>query len=194
MSEAPGGAAAARWRHASLVPAPAPCALPAAPGCVTVHPAPTRAAGASPVAVPEDHTSIPSTPGPHGTRCRRCPSPMRPCGSTPDRRRSRGRPCSRTGPSRACSPEGIRESSARPACSRPQGRRPGPAAPDDPAQARRTPRRQTQAQEGEGPNRMPASHRPVRAPGTGAAALTELCRAAHGVTSPAVAALCNETY
>lgn len=32
------------------------------------------------------------------------------------------------------------------------------------------------------------------APGSGAADRTELCRAAHGVTSPAVTALCHETY
>ncbi|MEU4358694.1 hypothetical protein [Streptomyces virginiae] len=43
------------------------------------------------------------------------------------------------------------------------------------------------------PRRTPAPPRPVR-PAPRVGDMRELCRAAHGVTSPAVAALCHQTY
>jgi hypothetical protein len=74
----------------------------------------------------------------------------------------------------------------------------GPAAQGRPAQALRAPGRQAQAQ-GKGRAEHPGTR--AAAPGMtwagargGAADMAELCRAAHGVTSPAVTALCHQTY
>lgn len=125
-------------------------ALLAAPGCVTstrAHPA-RRGLARRGSGGPQAPRRLPALTTGHGGGAAPLPY-ARVCGRAFDRRRPRGRPCSRAGPSRTRGPRGIRRDSARPAGSRPQGRRPGTAAPDNAAPARRAPRRQTQAQEGE---------------------------------------------
>ncbi|MFJ3728689.1 hypothetical protein ACIPYQ_39820 [Streptomyces sp. NPDC090045] len=171
-------------------------ALLAAPGCVTVHPAPARPAGASAVTVPEDHkhpvdprrarpdteAALPLSPMPESA----APS----AGAVPEAGRV---------PAPARPAPAAREAAAetQPARRAPERRAEGPVRP------RRTPPLQRPAvrpaakpkpRKAKGPSRTPAPHRPVRAPGAGPADMTELCRAAHGVTSPAVAALCHQTY
>ncbi|OEJ30047.1 hypothetical protein [Streptomyces subrutilus] len=167
-------------------------ALLAASGCVTVHPAPTRPAGASPAAVSEDHkhpvaprperpdtgAALPLSPMPGpaaappadaAPEAGRAPAPARPASSA--------REAGETQPARRA-PDRRAEGPVRPRRTTPAMR---PAAKPKPRKVKR-------------PTRTPAPHRPVRAPGAGTADMAELCRAAHGVTSPAVAALCHQTY
>ncbi|MFF2793147.1 hypothetical protein ACFVT6_41475 [Streptomyces sp. NPDC058049] len=167
-------------------------ALLAASGCVTVHPSPTRPAGASPAAVSEDHKH-----------------PVAPRPARPDT--GAALPLSPMPESAAAPPAGAVPGAGR----APAPARPAPAAREAPGEtqaARRAPDRRAEGpvrprrttpprpavrpaakpkpRKAEGPSRTPAPHRP----GAGTADMTELCRAAHGVTSPAVAALCHQTY
>ncbi|MEU9087673.1 hypothetical protein [Streptomyces sp. NPDC048357] len=170
-------------------------ALLAASGCVTVHPVPTRPAGASPVAVAEDHKH-PVDPRPArpdtGAALPLSPMPesaVPPAGSVPEAGRApapaRPAPAAReaSGETQAArrAPDRRAEGPVRPRRTTPPRPAVRPAAKPKPRKVKR-------------PNRTPAPHRPVPASGAGTADMTELCRAAHGVTSPAVAALCHQTY
>ncbi len=171
-------------------------ALLAASGCVTVHPVPTRPAGASPVAVSEDHkhpvdrrharpdtgAALPLSPMPESaavpptgaaTEAGRAPAPARPAPAA--RQASGENQAARRAPDRRA------EGPVRPRRATPPRPAVRPAAKPKPRKVKR-------------PTRTHAPHRPVRAPGAGPGDMRELCRAAHGVTSPAVAALCHQTY
>ncbi|GGS35841.1 hypothetical protein Snoj_29320 [Streptomyces nojiriensis] len=134
-------------------------ALLAASGCVTVHPAPTRPAGASPVAVAEDRKH-----------------PVDPRPARPD-----------TGVALLVSP--MLESAAAPPAGDavPEAGRPRPGPPCAPLPSPSPGRRRGR---GVRPHRT-ARYAPQE---RGAADMTELRRAAHGVASPAVAAPCHQTY
>ncbi|MFB7178450.1 hypothetical protein ACFCYI_12160 [Streptomyces sp. NPDC056257] len=170
-------------------------ALLAAPGCVTVHPAPARPAGASPVTVPEDHkhpvdprrarpdteAALPLSPMPESAAARpagvvpeagRAPAPARPAAAAREA-------AAETQPARRAAPERRAEGPVRLRRTTP----PRPAV-----------RPAAKPRKAKGPSRTPAPHRPGRAPGAGAADMQALCRAAHGVTSPTVAALCHQSY
>ncbi len=141
-------------------------------------------------------TSTPSTPGPHDrTRGRRCPSP--PCPTLRPHLRPAPLPRPAVLPRRPV---------PRPRPARPPARLSPPDGPHRGAEGSVRPRRTTPAQPAVRPAAKPeprkvkrpspthAPHHPVRAPGAGAANMTELCRAAHGLTSPTVAALSHQTY
>ncbi|WP_327267188.1 hypothetical protein OG444_40425 (plasmid) [Streptomyces sp. NBC_01232] len=171
-------------------------ALLAAPGCVTVHPAPTRPAGASLVTVPEDHkhpvdpqparpdtgAALPLSPLPESAAA---PS----TGAVPEAGRT-------PAPARPAPAASEASAETQPARRAPDRRAEGPVRPRrmPPPRPAVRPAAKPKPRKAKGPSRTPAPHRPVRAPGAGAADMTELCRAAHGVTSPAVAALCHQTY
>lgn len=166
-------------------------ALLAISGCVSVHPAPARPAKASPAGDSEDRKpparqdtgpALPLSPLPEPTaapqtgavpEAGRPPVPSRPA---PAARAASGetQPDRRASDRTADGPARLRRTTA----PRPAVR---PAAKPKKVKVR--------------PRRTPAPPRPARpAPGAGAGDMRELCRAAHGVTSPAVAALCHQTY
>ncbi|MER6200655.1 hypothetical protein ABT234_25230 [Streptomyces sp. NPDC001586] len=186
-----------RWSLPLPLPLPLLlAALLAVPGCVTVHPTPTRPAEASPAAVEEDHKhpvdprpawpdagpALPLSrmPAPAATsRAEAVPEAGRPpasARSTPAARAASGE----TQPARRAS-DRMAEDPSRPRRTTPPRPAVRPAAKPKKVKVR--------------PRRTPAPHDPTRpAPGARAAHMAELCRAAHGVTSPAVAALCHQTY
>ncbi|MEU6757141.1 hypothetical protein [Streptomyces sp. NPDC046685] len=176
-------------------------ALLAASGCVTVDPSPPRPAGARSAPVPADHEH-PAVPRPArlgpGTALPLSRLPEAPP-ATPAPANGASEPEPAPGPGRATA--AGREASG-------EGRKAGPAPRRQDGPRRVSPRRATapkaparraaKPQQKKRPHaRTPAPHRPARpAPGTGGGArdMAQLCRAAHGVTSPAVAALCQQTY
>ncbi|MCC0097621.1 hypothetical protein K7B10_23115 [Streptomyces flavotricini] len=148
-------------------------ALLTAPGCVTVHPAPARPAK---VTAPADHKQ-PASPRP----------------ARPD-----------TGPglplSRLPEPPTTPEHDRAPA---PARRAPTRKASDETRHARTAPRhRAAPPKHAAKPKPRKAKARPSRTPappgrpatGAGTADMTALCRAAHGVTSTPITALCHQTY
>ncbi|MFI1453968.1 hypothetical protein [Streptomyces roseus] len=151
-------------------------ALLTAPGCVTVHPAPTPPARVSPATTSADHKQ-PAGPRP----------------AQPDTRP--GLPLSRL-PEPPTTPEHDRAPT-------PARRMPTRGASDETRHARPAPRRRTAPTKyAAKPQPRKAKARPPHTPaypgrpatGAGTADMTALCRATHGVTSTAIAALCHQTY
>ncbi|MGW7328355.1 hypothetical protein ACWGIU_07020 [Streptomyces sp. NPDC054840] len=170
--------------------------LLAAPGCVTIHPAPAPPAGIPATAPADDKhpsvspavrngTALPLSPLPE-------PAPPAPAGPAPEQEHAPGpghpaaKDRSSTRETRSTTPEHRR--TARPAPAPPR-RATAPKRAMPPA-AKPKARPKTKARP-----KAPVPHRPVRpAPATGAGDMRELCRAAHGVTSPAITSLCQQTY
>ncbi|MET9468023.1 hypothetical protein ABZY44_25130 [Streptomyces sp. NPDC006544] len=172
-------------------------ALLTAPGCVTIHPTPlphpdTRApaaadhkhpAGPLP-ARPVTGTALPLSPLP-------APAPAAPAGAAPAQDHGPGPTAAdhaSTGQARHTLPTPRRTAG------------PGPVRPNRAIAPKRAPRPagKPKAKAKARPNHSAQTpHRPARpAPGTGAGSgdMRELCRAAHGITSPAIASLCHQTY
>ncbi|MFI5828344.1 hypothetical protein ACIA6C_13885 [Streptomyces sp. NPDC051578] len=161
-------------------------ALLAASGCVTVHRAPTPAAHVhSPAAALADpEPADESRPGRLGAAAALPLSPLPE--TTPGT------------PAEPAEPDLPPGSAARPVTSVREtgaGRDPG-SAPRRTVIPERAPRPGLTAKRRPS-TRTPAPHRPAR-PATGAGArageMARLCQAARGVTSPAVAALCQQTW
>ncbi|WP_445270423.1 hypothetical protein [Streptomyces sp. DSM 41634] len=161
--------------------------LLAAPGCVTVHPAaPIAPAGPRAPAADHKHPSGP-LPGPTGVALPLSPlpelpepAPAAPASPTPVQDHG-------PGPHRAAAADRASNGEARHAV-------PTPRRATAPKRAPR-PAGRPKAKVKARPNLPAPPHRPARpAPGTGAGDMRQLCRAAHGVTSPAVASLCHLTY
>ncbi|MGW0754510.1 hypothetical protein [Streptomyces sp. NPDC002587] len=178
-------------------------ALLAASGCVTVHPAPAGPAGNGGVSSAEVSADHKQPTEPHPARPDTGPAlplsrlpepaPTAPADTVPEADRAAGadRPAhaarEASGQGRHAEPAPRRTAAAQPRRATPPGRAVRPAAKPKP-KPRAKGRPSTHA---------PAPRRPVRpapGPGAGAADMAALCRAAHGVTSPAVTALCHQTY
>ncbi|MGW7064927.1 hypothetical protein ACWGHM_41455 [Streptomyces sp. NPDC054904] len=164
-------------------------ALLTLPGCVTVHPAPTGSADAT-AAADDKHpiahrnaqrapgAALPLSPLP-------APAPASPAAPAPH-------PEPRPGHHQPAAAERPHSGEGRQTAPR---RKTGPGtAPRRTAAPKRAPhppaKPGTKARPKASMPRLPA--RPV--PGTGAGDMRALCLAAHGVTSPAIAALCHQTY
>ncbi|MER5757830.1 hypothetical protein [Streptomyces sp. NPDC002082] len=169
-------------------------ALLAAPGCVTVHPAPGPAVKASPATAAADHKH-PAPTRPEQYAAEPAALPLSPLPGT--------------------HPSGLR---ADPAQRAPGPAHPAPAAaterrsPSTPHRARQQPprpHRATTPKTGAHPtvrsrpkitgpakagSRTPAARRPGQpAPGVRAGDMAALCRSAHGVNSPTITALCRDS-
>lgn len=167
--------------------------LLAAPGCVTVHPAPAPgpATTASPGTATADHkqpgTSRPGQraaepaalplsplPGTHPGPAQRAPGPAHEA------------PAAGTGQRSPTAPRRARQQHPRP------HRASTPKAPTVHPNVRTRPKATRPTKAGA---RTPAPHRPGRpAPGVRAGDMAALCRSAHGVNSPSITALCRDTY
>lgn len=159
-------------------------ALLAASGCVTVHPGP--AAKASPATAATDHKHH-ARPGQRVTEPALPLSPLPGAQPSAEPRTEPARHTPATTPSRrtAAIPRRTHPRPTRPH----QATAPHRAAPPKRAAKART----TGTAKAKPAARTPAPRAARPAPGVRAGDMAALCRSAHGVTSPTIAALCHQT-